>query len=307
MSGWIKLHRQIQGHWLWLSEKPFDKRSAWIDILLMVNHEDKTVLLGNDLVEVKRGERLTSEPKLAERWGWSRTKVRNFLNLLEKDGMIENKKEGRKRTRLKVLNYSIYQGSEDSEKTSKKQVKNNERTSREQAENINKNDKNDKNIDDDEESAEKNPYVFYEHNFGTISPFIAERIKALEDDIGSAMVVEAMKIASLNRAKGLGYVETIVKDWLAKNIRDPSQIGSYKEQTNFPPKQPINQKTKEVSEDEIVAAATYIEIELNEFKKQKPTRQQIKAFLNSNKFAYSADVKRKAFERLGLSEFLEGE
>jgi len=145
VSGWIKLHRQIQGHWLWLSEKPFDKRSAWIDILLMVNHEDKTVLLGNDLVEVKRGERLTSEPKLAERWGWSRTKVRNFLNLLEKDGMIENKKEGRKRTRLKVLNYSIYQGSEDSEKTSKKQVKNNERTSREQAENINKNDKNDKN------------------------------------------------------------------------------------------------------------------------------------------------------------------
>lgn len=144
MSGWIKLHRQIQGHWLWLSEKPFDERSAWIDILLMVNHEDKIVLLGNDLVEVKRGERLTSEPKLAERWGWSRTKVRNFLNLLEKDGMIENKKEGRKRTRLKVLNYNIYQGSEDSEKTSKKQVKNNERTSREQAENINKNDKNDK-------------------------------------------------------------------------------------------------------------------------------------------------------------------
>ncbi len=145
MLGWIKLHRQIQGHWLWLSEKPFDKRSAWIDILLMVNHEDKKILLGNDLVEVKRGERLTSEPKLAERWGWSRTKVRNFLNLLEKDGMIENKKEGRKRTRLKVLNYSIYQGSEDSEKTSKKQVKNNERTSREQAEDINKNDKKEKN------------------------------------------------------------------------------------------------------------------------------------------------------------------
>ncbi len=144
MSGWIKLHRQIQGHWLWLSEKPFDKRSAWIDILLMVNHEDKTVLLGNDLVEVKRGECLTSEPKLAERWGWSRTKVRNFLNLLEKDGMIENKKEGRKRTRLKVLNYNIYQGSQDSEKTSKKQVKNSERTSGEQGENINKNDKNDK-------------------------------------------------------------------------------------------------------------------------------------------------------------------
>lgn len=141
MSGWIKLHRKVQNHWLWLSEKPFDKRSAWIDILLMANHCDKKVQLGNELVVVKRGERLTSEPKLAERWGWSRTKVRNFLSLLEKDGMIENRKEGRKRTRLKVLNYSVYQGSEDNRKTSEEQVKDNERTAQEQGEDINKNDK----------------------------------------------------------------------------------------------------------------------------------------------------------------------
>jgi len=150
VSGWIKLHRCIQDHWLW-QEKPFDKRAAWIDILLMVNHADQKVAFRNELVGVQRGERITSEPKLAERWGWSRTKVRNFLNLLEKDGMIENKKENRKRTRLRVLNYDVYQGTKDNEKTSRKQAENKPRTSREQAEDINKNDKKEKNDKNDKE------------------------------------------------------------------------------------------------------------------------------------------------------------
>lgn len=85
-----------------------------------------------------------------------------------------------------------------------------------------------KNIDDDEEeSAEKNPYVFYEHNFGTISPFIAERIKALKEDIGPEMIIEAMKIARLNRATSFRYVETTVNDWLAKNIKTPEDLKAF--------------------------------------------------------------------------------
>lgn len=149
MSGWIKLYRSIQSHWLWESEKPFDKRSAWIDILLLANHDDNKAFFDNEIVFVKRGEHITSEPKLAERWGWSRTKVRNFLNLLEKDGMIENKKEGRKRTRLIVLNYNDYQGLENNEKTNNDttvgQEEDRTKTREEQEENINKNEKNEKN------------------------------------------------------------------------------------------------------------------------------------------------------------------
>lgn len=144
-QGWISLHRKIKEHWLWKTEKPFDKRSAWIDILLTVNHEDKKIVLGNEIIIVKRGEHITSEPKLAERWGWSRTKVRNFLDLLERDGMIENKKENKKRTRIKVLNYNDYQDYENNEKTRQEQVENKTRTSREQDENINNNDNNDNN------------------------------------------------------------------------------------------------------------------------------------------------------------------
>ena len=60
MKGWIKLHRTLQLHWLWNTEKPFDKRSAWIDLLLLANHEDGKTLFDNELVVVKRGEHITS-------------------------------------------------------------------------------------------------------------------------------------------------------------------------------------------------------------------------------------------------------
>lgn len=148
-QGWISIYRKLQNHWLWETEKPFDKRSAWIDILLMVNHKPGKVFFNNEIVEVDTGERITSEVKLAEKWGWSRTKVRTFLKLLEQDDMIENIKENGKRTRLKVRNYSKYQGLENNKKTGKKQEQNNTKTGAKQERNTNNNDNNDINENND--------------------------------------------------------------------------------------------------------------------------------------------------------------
>lgn len=120
-NGWISVHRKIQNHWIWKTNKPFDKRSAWIDILLLVNHEPGKIYFNNEVVEVDRGEHITSEVKLADRWGWSRTKVRNFLELLEQDKMIKNIKENGKRTRVRVLNYKQYQISKNRGETGEKQ------------------------------------------------------------------------------------------------------------------------------------------------------------------------------------------
>ncbi|NLK37111.1 MAG: hypothetical protein GX299_03390, partial [Epulopiscium sp.] len=106
-EGWIKLHRPIQDHWLW-EDKPFSKGQAWIDLLILANHADNKFLLGNELILVERGSFITSEYKLSERWGWSKSKVRRFLELLEKDGMIE-KKSNQKRTTINIENYSVYQ------------------------------------------------------------------------------------------------------------------------------------------------------------------------------------------------------
>ena len=96
-QGWISIHRKLREHWLW-QETPFDKRSAWIDILMSANHCDNKVLLGKTLIDVSRGQLITSEVKLMKKWGWSKTKVRSFLDMLEKENMIIKTTETKKTT-----------------------------------------------------------------------------------------------------------------------------------------------------------------------------------------------------------------
>ena len=105
-KGWVAIYRQLQDHWLW-EERPFSKAQAWIDMLLLANHDDNKFLLGNELVEVKQGSFITSELKLMERWGWGKSKTRAFLDLLQKDGMIV-KISDRKKTTITIVNYSDY-------------------------------------------------------------------------------------------------------------------------------------------------------------------------------------------------------
>lgn len=104
-GGWIKLHRKIINNWIW--DDP-EKLRAWLDILLMVNHEDKKTLVNGNLVVIHRGERLTSISKLAVRWGWSRQRVRNFLDLLEQDEMCTTIRTTNGTT-IKLSNYADYQ------------------------------------------------------------------------------------------------------------------------------------------------------------------------------------------------------
>ena len=86
-KGYISLHRCIQENWLW-DDKPFSYGQAWIDLLLLARHEDGKILFKGKLIEVKRGDVNRSISSLAERWGWSRGKARNFMKLLESDQMV---------------------------------------------------------------------------------------------------------------------------------------------------------------------------------------------------------------------------
>lgn len=156
MSGWIKLHRQIWDHWLYQEKRVFSRFEAWIDLILMANHKDTRFALGNEIVEAKRGEVITSELKLMERWGWSKTKLRNFLELCEKDGMII-KKSDRKKTTIIIVNYSDYQDQETTERPQGDR----EKTTRRPREDTIKNDKNDKN-DNNISSSRKKPRFYSE-------------------------------------------------------------------------------------------------------------------------------------------------
>ncbi|HCL03103.1 MAG TPA: hypothetical protein DHW61_11970 [Lachnoclostridium phytofermentans] len=145
-KGWISLQRKIQDCWIW-KEKPFSKGQAWIDMLLLANHSDNEFLLGNELMNVQRGSFITSEVKLSDRWGWSRTKVRAFLELLVNQKMID-KKSDNKKTTLTIVKYSDYQNIE----TAKEQQKNSEKTSKKHQKNTNNNDNNDNNVNNDNKS-----------------------------------------------------------------------------------------------------------------------------------------------------------
>lgn len=107
-KGWICLHRSIMENWIWLDDEAFDKRSAWIDLLLMANHEDKKMHIDGSLELVKRGSKVTSIRQLSQRRRWSRGKVKRFLDLLQQDNMIEYETDHQKMT-YTICNYNVYQ------------------------------------------------------------------------------------------------------------------------------------------------------------------------------------------------------
>lgn len=138
-KGWIKLYRKISENKLWICE-PFTRGQAWVDLLLLANHEYGFFYCREHKVEVKRGFVGWSELKLAERWKWSRTKVRKFLKDLEKEQQIIQHKSQSYST-IEIINYEIYQEKEQQEI----QQENNRKTTGKQQQDTNKNDKNKKN------------------------------------------------------------------------------------------------------------------------------------------------------------------
>lgn len=116
-QGWICLHRCIQYNSLW-EEKPFDRARAWIDLILLANHEDNKTLYQGKIVVFKRGTVNRSITSLSERWGWDRKKTRNFLNLLESEQMVTTNRTTHGTT-ITIVNYGFYQDMGTTKRTTK--------------------------------------------------------------------------------------------------------------------------------------------------------------------------------------------
>ena len=106
----------MQECWIWLDKEPFDKRSAWIDLLLTANHSDKKIHFNGEIITVERGQILTSIRKLSAKWKWSYDKVMRFLRLIESDGMI-HKDSDNFRTLITIENYEVYQDLPNADRT----------------------------------------------------------------------------------------------------------------------------------------------------------------------------------------------
>lgn len=123
MEGWISVHRKIWEHWLIEKSRPLTRLEAWLKILMDVNHEQKKVSLGNELIIVKRGESINSLDTWARLFNWDKSKVRRFFKLLESDSMIVLK-SNRKTTHLNVCNYDDYQDKRNIDETQMKRKRN---------------------------------------------------------------------------------------------------------------------------------------------------------------------------------------
>ena len=143
MKGWIKLHRKLQEHWIWNEKRKFSKFEAWIYILFQANHQDKKIMINGQLVNVKKGEFVTSEVRLAEKWDWDRKIVRKFLTTLENEN-ITTKKSETKYTSVMVENEDLCQNREHQNTQEKGQQRDNKKDNKVDTNKNIKNVKNDK-------------------------------------------------------------------------------------------------------------------------------------------------------------------
>ena len=112
--GYIKLWRCSIENRLYFAE-PFTKWQAWQDLLIITNHKntDARVIRGIP-IEFKRGQVLAGEEYLANRWKWSRGKVRRFLHFLESETVQQITRQTVQQTNkvigiVTILNWEIYQ------------------------------------------------------------------------------------------------------------------------------------------------------------------------------------------------------
>lgn len=191
-EGWAKIYRSLSDHWLW-EDKPFSKGQAWIDLLLLVNHSEKKTMIDGRLETVSVGQTITSTRKLCDRWGWSNTKVRNFLKMLENESMIIVKSDSKK-TVINIVNYSVYQDSDNKKATVKRQSSDSETA----VKHTNKNEKNEKN-------EKNNIRRFTPPTYEQVSSYCLERNNN----------VDAHRFVDHYEANGWMRGKTKMKDWKA--------------------------------------------------------------------------------------------
>lgn len=105
MSGWIKLHRQLQ-------ESSFFGQpiavAVWVHCLLRANHEDKQWFVGRERVCLQPGEFVMGYREFSEEVGCGVATLKAWLDLFEREGMVERSRNA-KGTTVKLKKWNQYQ------------------------------------------------------------------------------------------------------------------------------------------------------------------------------------------------------
>jgi hypothetical protein len=106
-GNFISLNRKILQNPIW-QIKPYSQGQAWVDLLLKTQWKAGFIVVRGNYVRLERGQCGWSIKKLSDCWGWSRSKVVTFLDLLEKEKQIEQHKN-KLTSIISISNFEKYQ------------------------------------------------------------------------------------------------------------------------------------------------------------------------------------------------------
>ena len=115
LDGYIKLHRKVLSNEMFL-EMPFDRWRAFEFLLLNARYKPADIMIKGKTIHLDVGQLIFGEDTLANKWGWSRGKVRRFLEQLESLNMIQRTGTPYG-TVITIENYTLYQGERTSNGT----------------------------------------------------------------------------------------------------------------------------------------------------------------------------------------------
>ncbi|EAA0180410.1 DnaD domain-containing protein [Listeria monocytogenes] len=239
-SGWIKIYRSLQEHWIWENEKYL---KWWLDLLLLANHQDRDILINGELITIKRGQKHTSELWLSNRWNADRKQVRKFLELLKKNDMITITKSRQKGTTYEISNYNDFQViSEEIRTTKGTTIDTTEDTTKEHQMVQRKGHKQElKNLrikelkKDINNNSDLNFKDFWEQNgFGMMLPIEQEKLLAWADDFSGnrEIVFKALEVTSEQGAnkRNYAYVNKILRNWEERGFKTVADVNAAEEE-----------------------------------------------------------------------------
>lgn len=218
--GWIRLDRRLQEHALW-EDKPFARGQAWVDLLMLACYENKKIPFDGRLLELQKGQLLTSIRKLSERWGWSQGKTTRFLDVLEAEQML-TKNRYANGTVLTLANYEVYQtgGAENGAPNVHGQCTDGAPTGT--YKNIKQINKLTNNHEDASAHARASSSLIklYEDNMGAVMPMTAEILADLQSRYADDVIALAIAESVRSNARSIRYVEKVLQSWEAQGVRN---------------------------------------------------------------------------------------
>jgi hypothetical protein len=106
-GGYLKLYRGIRELDIW-KKRPFSEGQALIDLALRASYKTELVYVHRSFEKSHQGEVITSVVELAKDWGWSRGRVRNFVEKISHQAMIRYNSQAKRFTRITIGNFETF-------------------------------------------------------------------------------------------------------------------------------------------------------------------------------------------------------